>query len=173
MSRRHSQARPSAVRLACTGALLFVGTLGCPSAGKIDTRVEARHARPDAGFDAGTALIDPASGAPVLLTGDRLPDTFPRSVVLYPGAKVLGVVVTTDAGKRTHVVTLSTADSPAMVDDFYRTHTHGMITSGEHETSLAHDRTLDAVDAAVALRLTVNAARSGLGTTVQLTTVEG
>ena len=161
---------PYATAVALAFVLLH---LGCQSAGKVDSRAEARHARPDASFDAGTALVDPASGAPVLLTGDRLPDTFPRAVALYPGAKVLGVVVTTDSGKRTHVVTLSTADAPPLVDDFYRTHTRGMLTTGEHESADARDRTLDSVDAAAPLRLTVSAVKSGLGTTVQITTVEG
>ncbi len=149
---------------------------GCRSAGKSDARAEARHSRPDSGFDAGTALVDPATGAPILLTGDRLPDGFPKIVPLYPGAKILGALVTTIDGKRRCEVTLGTADQTAQVDDFYRTHLKGFIPARERPASGSGEgleRTLDAADAAVPLRVVVTSTKSGLGSSVQIVTVEG
>jgi hypothetical protein len=166
------------VKLAIAAPVLLIAVLaaGCRSAGKSDARAEARHSRPDSGFDAGTALVDPASGAPILLTGDRLPDGFPKIVPLYPAAKILGAMVTTIDGKRRCEVTLGTTDQTAQIDDFYRTHLKGFIPVRERSASGSGEgleRTLDAADAAVPLRVVVTSTKSGLGSSVQIITVEG
>lgn len=150
-----------------------LGTSGCPSAGKRDARAEARHNHADAAVDAGLTVVDPASGLPVLIGQDRLPDTFPKSVPLYPGARLLGSVVTTENGKRTHVVTFATTDMANVVDEFYRTHLKGFLSLDERTDDMSRTRSYDATDAAVPLRVSVVTARSGPGTTLQIKTVEG
>ncbi len=104
------------------------------------------------------------------------PDGFPKIVPLYPGAKILGAMVTTLDGKRRCEVTLGTPDQTAQIDDFYRTHFKGFIPVRERSASGSGEgleRTLDAADAAVPLRVVVTSTRSGLGSSVQIVTVEG
>jgi hypothetical protein len=50
----------------------------------------------------------------------RIPADFPRNVPIYPGAKLVAAVGTTDQGKRSHVVTLSAAATAASVYAFYK-----------------------------------------------------
>jgi hypothetical protein len=156
--------------IAAIGALSF-GATACGRTHERSSNGSNGKNRADAGMDAGNIVIDPATGQGVQLGTDRVPDLFPKTIPIYPGAKVVGAVTSTDGTKRTIVVTLYTDDSLAQVDDFYQSHLKGLQTVREKDDVDTRTRVLE--DATLKLHLTIAATRSGAGTTVQLTSIEG
>ncbi len=70
----------------------------------------------DLGSSSGSVTVrDPKTGA-VAHAGASVPDGWPSSAPIYPGAKVLGSLSTPE-GKQ---VTFTTTDSPDKVHDFYK-----------------------------------------------------
>lgn len=49
----------------------------------------------------------------------RIPADFPKTIPIFPGAKIVAAVDMTDKGKRSHVVTLSADVKPDAVLQFY------------------------------------------------------
>jgi hypothetical protein len=50
----------------------------------------------------------------------RIPADFPRNVPIYPGAKLIASVGSTDRGRRSHVVTLTATAAADVVYAFYK-----------------------------------------------------
>jgi hypothetical protein len=98
----------------------------------------------------------------------RIPADFPKSVPIYPGAKLVAAVGTTDQGKRSHVVTLSTSAGADVVYDFYkqRLPSFGSV----EEISLGGMRMLSADNGAGTTLEVMITADGQDGSTVQLMT---
>jgi hypothetical protein len=77
----------------------------------------------------------------------KLPDDWPSEIPVYPGAKLLTAMTTTDKGVSGHVLTLETTDSVDKVITYYKSKLSGYksmldMSSGEgHTLALENDAT--------------------------------
>jgi hypothetical protein len=92
----------------------------------------------------GQAKIDEKTGSVEVKTTDKegretnvqfgpnskLPEDFPKSVPIYPGAKLMSTVSLAD-GKNGHLVTLSTKDEPKTVVEYYKKNLVGFKSDSE------------------------------------------
>lgn len=92
----------------------------------------------------GQAKVDEKTGSVEVKTKDKdgretnvqfgpnskVPDDFPKSVPIYPGAKLMSTVSLAD-GKNGHLVTLSTTDEPKTVVEYYKKNLVGFKSDSE------------------------------------------
>jgi len=82
--------------------------------------------------DGKTVTVSSPDGGPnaTFGSGPKVPDAFPKDVPVYPGAKVVGSDVTTNAsGKTGFLVTLQTIDTADQVATYYKTELARMTTT--------------------------------------------
>jgi hypothetical protein len=69
--------------------------------------------------EGGATFTNPETGAKMAIGEDlKIPDTFPKDVPIYVGAKAKAVVMGDD-GQKGATISLQTADAPKMVIDWY------------------------------------------------------
>lgn len=72
-------------------------------------------------INGGNVKIKSKDGKGELNVGSqKLPDSFPKDFPVYKGAKVEGSMTSTENGKTTMIVTLSTTDKYSAVADYYK-----------------------------------------------------
>lgn len=120
--------RTHARLLATTLALGSLGALGCDTLKeKIVEKVVEKTLERD-GVDKvdlakGEIRIKGKDGESVVLGGEnvKLPEGWPSTVPVYPGAKVVAVMATNKPGQgKGHMVTFESADPPATVLGYYK-----------------------------------------------------
>jgi hypothetical protein len=97
----------------------------------------------------------------------KLPDDFPKSVPVYPGAKLTAAMTNDANGKQAHVVMFQTPDKATVVGDYYKANLKGFKQTVD--MNMGQTRMLALSDKANNVEVSLMISTEGDHTNVQLT----
>jgi hypothetical protein len=106
----------------------------------------------------GITLTAPDGGGSITINPTEIPADFPKSIPIYPGAKVKTAMKTSSAGKQSFIVGLETGDPPDKVATFYKSQLRSWTSKADLNTGEGHLQSFE--DATAKIGLTVTATRS-------------
>lgn len=151
---------------------LIVAATGCKSAAEKEAEKSVEETT------GGQAKVDEKTGSVEVKTKDKdgretnvqfgpnskIPDDFPKSVPIYPGAKLMSTVSLAD-GKNGHLITLESKDEPTQVLEYYKKNLVGFKTDSELASGTESMLMMSNAELTVSLSIT----KSNGDTLVQLT----